>query len=95
MKKETQYRSLELETEPNPKNTELIEKREIENTPFTAVRVNDKWFLGCANFRLTEPMNSYEEVLESTKLSWHLVTQLISIMIEHQPKNYLNNNQNN
>jgi hypothetical protein len=63
-------------------NTELVEQKEIENTPFMAVRMEDKWFLTLGKYRLTEPLKTEEEVIESAKdATWERIMQVMKIMI--------------
>lgn len=67
----------------NSKSRELVEQIAIEDTPFTAVRLEDKWFLTLGKYRLTEPMKTKYEVMESAKdASWGRIMQVIQIMIE-------------
>lgn len=88
-KLKTELTEKELPTEKE--NTELIEKHLIGGTPFTAIRVDDKWFLALGKYRLTEPLESLEECIEQSKAdNWTRIMQVINVMIENQPK--LNNN---
>jgi len=41
---------------------QLLERRDIPGTPFTAVRNDDKWLLTFREFLLSRPMESYEEI---------------------------------
>lgn len=72
---------------------ELLQQEQIEGTPFTAVRLDDKWFLTMGKYRLSEPTKTFEEVLEEAKdASWFRIMQLIQIMIEEHEKNKLKTN---
>lgn len=63
--------------------TELVEKLKIQDTPFTAVRLDDKWFLTMGKYRLTEPMKTFDEVNEDAhRADWTRVMQIIQIMID-------------
>lgn len=69
----------------NNSNSErqLLTKKPIEDTPFTAVKFDDKWFLTMGKYRLTEPINSEEEVTkEAYSTTWHRIMQIIQIMID-------------
>ena len=83
-----------METEEATKapqeNTELVEKKPVEHTPFTAIKAGDKWFLACNKYRITPPLDSYEECeKEAHVITWDKIAILISIMIENQPKKFL------
>lgn len=71
------------ETNKQNSNYELIERIEIEDTPFTAIRNDKEWFLTMGKYRLTEPLQSLKEVKENAEKSdWFRVMQIIGIMIE-------------
>ena len=56
----------------------LKEVKEIQGTPFAAVKFEDKWFLVIGNYRISELFDTYEEVVEDSKdASWD---RLISVM---------------
>lgn len=74
---------------------ELVEHRKIEDTPFTAVRVNEDWFLTMGKYRLTEKLKTVEECQEEAKdASWMRIMQIVQIMIE-EDKLKPSKNQNN
>ena len=61
-----------------PDGEELAKVTEIEDTPFTVVRVDDKYFLALGRWRLCEPVESEEEArAEADDMSWN---RLLSIM---------------
>ncbi len=66
----------------------LIERKEIEGTPFTMIRqeiVENKpeWFIVMGNHRLTEPTTSEETQLEKLVNDyWKIVVNVIAIVIE-------------
>jgi len=62
---------------------QLLEQVPIEDTPFTAVKLDDKWFLTLGKYRLSEVMPSLEMVKEDAKdASWNRIMQIILIMIK-------------
>lgn len=76
-----------LNTNKSNLNSELLENIEIEGKPFNAIRMEDKWFLAMGKYRLTEPMNSLEEVLEDAERSdWYRVMQIMNIVIKEHKK---------
>ena len=74
------------ETDKQNSSYELIEQKPINETPFTAVRVDEKWFLALGKYRLTEPLPSEEACLEEAKdSSWLRLMQIVKIVIlEHE-----------
>ena len=66
---------------------ELIERIEIEGSPFTLVKIDREIFIGMGQYRLTEVFNidekSVEElVAETEKISWNRLIQVIMILQE-------------
>lgn len=71
----------------NNDSSELTEKIEINETPFTAIRIENKWFLTMGKYRITEPLTSKEEVLQDANRSdWNRILQVIGVMIEEYNK---------
>lgn len=73
-------------TKPNSNSEELLEIKPIDGTPFNAVRLEDKWFLAMGKYRLSEPYEREDHVLEDAKsASWERIMQIVNIMIkEHE-----------
>lgn len=66
---------------------ELMEKVEVKDTPFTAIRMDDKWFLTMGKYRLTEPRESLDAVMKDAEdASWWRILQVINIMIQENEK---------
>lgn len=60
-----------------------MEMEKIEDTPFTAVKYGDNWFLTMGKYRLTEPIDSKEAVMEMAQdTTWMRLLQVIKIMID-------------
>lgn len=71
----------------NQEKTELIEYKDIDETPFTAVKVADGWFLAMGRYRLSDKYETYEQVLEDSKdTSWHRLMMIVQAMIEEHHK---------
>lgn len=71
------------ENSGNEENTELREERRIPNTPFTAVKLEDKWFLTMGSYRMTETYESLEELMQEEQLhntNWNLLTNMLAAM---------------
>lgn len=72
---------------------QLLQKIPIEDTPFQATKapLNEQsgkpvWFLTMGKYRLTQPLETLEEVLEACKdVSWNRILSVIQILIlEHE-----------
>lgn len=67
------------------KNYRLIERIEVENTPFTILKNNEKnnCFLAMGDYRLTPEMKTEEEIHQWIKDNhWLLITTIASIAAE-------------
>lgn len=73
-------------TESTSTTTELVKRQDIDGTPFTAICVEDQWFLALGKYRLTPPLDSFEECVDQSTQTWERTMQVIQIMIENQPK---------
>ena len=47
-------------TDNKHSSTELVERKQIGNTPFIAVRVNEQWTLTIYKYKVVENLESYE-----------------------------------
>lgn len=83
--------STNADQQNNNDSSELVEKKEIPETPFTAVRLGDKWFLTMGKYRLTSGLHgSYEEIFdEAMNTSWNRILQIMQIMIEENEQEKL------
>lgn len=70
----------------DPTNTETVEKIEIENTPFTAVRIDDKWYIVMGKYRLTNEIATKEEALAAAidESWWRIMSVIKAMIIEHE-----------
>lgn len=77
---------LDKATKREPPQNEMVESIPLEDTPFTAIRMDDKWFLTLGKYRLSEPVKTFDEVTENAKdASWMRIMQIMRIMIaEHE-----------
>lgn len=63
--------------------TELVTRENIPNSPLWIVGYEDKYYGLLGNYRLTEPMDTKEEVRELIEpMTWDNITRLIQIVIE-------------
>lgn len=67
---------------------QIVERIEIENTPFTAIKTGEEWHLTLGRYRLTQALKTKDEALaEGLNESWWRIMQIIQIMIdEHEIK---------
>lgn len=66
------------DTEPKE---ELIQKKEIENTPFTIVTTDGKSFGTLGMYKITEDRETPEDVeKELTEISWNRITQIVLLL---------------
>lgn len=68
----------------NSSTKQLIEYIPIEDSPFTAVRKEEEWFLMMGRYRLNNtPFKTLKEVKEDAKdASWHRIMQVVGVMID-------------
>lgn len=71
--------NIQSNAENNPsKNSPLIERERVENTPFTLIHYNDQWFLTMGDARITEPTKTKESTLEKLEThKWEILFAMI------------------
>lgn len=63
-------------------NKELIETTFLENTPFAIVRLDNKYFVGCGQYRLTNYMDTKDEAEEyARRITWNNITAVIAVIV--------------
>ena len=69
------------------RNTELLEKEEVEGTPFTIVKNEGLWYILLRKYRLTEGYERKEEALkEGNTINWNKILQ-VCIIVGKEVKN--------
>lgn len=89
MEKELYYGNASETLKENYSNdkSKLIEKIEIENTPFTIMKHKDEWYILIGKYRLSEGyINKLEALEEAKKMTWEKIMQVIGVMIEEYKK---------
>lgn len=73
-------------TDKQDSSRQLVEKIEIENTPFTAIRVDEKWFITMGKYRLTEPIDNKEEALAAgiDESWWRIMSVIKAMILQHE-----------
>lgn len=62
---------------------QLREFRPIPDTPFTAVKTDDKWILVMGRHKMSGPWETYEQCVEdSTDASWIRILMVVQVVIE-------------
>jgi hypothetical protein len=79
--------SQNVETET--KQNYLVEREEIEGTPFTLYRNEDKYYVLLGMYRLNENEFSSKEdaLLDAERKDWFRIMQIVGIMLENYNKN--------
>jgi hypothetical protein len=66
----------------------LVERENVENTPFTIYKHEKEWFVLIGMYRLSESFKTKEEALEDAKRTdWERMMQVMGVMIENYNKN--------
>ena len=64
-------------------NSELKETRQIPDSPFKAMRYDNKWIVTIGRYRATEPLNSYEECENAVyNPNWNILSCAMMAIIE-------------
>lgn len=65
------------------KNTELIKKKEVKDSPFTIITTENGSFAALGNYQITKQYKTIKQAEDAvTKITWNRITQLISLIIE-------------
>lgn len=69
----------------NFNSEQLIEYKEVENTPFVMVKMENTYFGVLANKRITEVFESAEELENDLReITWNKIVQLLWVFNEKQ-----------
>jgi len=75
------------EVSNNVSGTELVERYQVPNSPFTVIKVEGKNFGVMGEYRVTEEMNSRGEVEDELKcITWNRIIQVMMILEEIRKK---------
>lgn len=76
-----QGKSIKLETGKEEKNELLTEVDPIQGSPFSVVRVEDKYFLALGKYRLTELNESKEDILATVNdVDWNRLLAVMNVV---------------
>lgn len=75
--------SMSADRQYKQNSTELIEREEIKGTPFTIIKANNKYFLTMGIIRLTEDMDTAEEVKTTIETEiYNIIVRMIGGMTQ-------------
>lgn len=84
--KNTSIKSTE-EDNNSTSSDQLLQIEPIPDTPFNAVKYDDKWFLAMGKYRLTQPSPDKQTILDdANNTTWNRILQIIKIMIDENDK---------
>lgn len=70
------------------KNTELIERKAIEGTPFVIIKKEEKYFLTFGKYQISDALDSEHEIMEYLlDNSWNIITNIAGIIADHTVNN--------
>jgi hypothetical protein len=70
------------------KNTELVKRDSIKDTPFEIITIEGKSFGAMGDYRITEEKKTAKEVeKELSKITWNRIIQIIMILDEVKNRN--------
>lgn len=65
------------------KNTELIQKTEVPDSPFVIVTTEEGSFAALGKYRLTEVYKTKQEAIDHvSRVTWNRIIQVISLVTE-------------
>lgn len=71
------------ETHKQDYPSELIDRRQLDNTPFIMVNTVHGWFVTLGDYRITEPYQTELEAIEHLeKRMWYVVLQMIGCALD-------------
>lgn len=66
---------------------ELVTRKQIDDSPFTIIGTEGKFFGTVGKYRITEPMKTEKAVEKELKdITWNRIVQVMLILIETQEK---------
>lgn len=73
--------------EEDNETTELLKREQLENTPFTIVEFDKKYFASMGMYRLTELHEDKTQLIQKMQnITWNNLIQVITILITEEAK---------
>lgn len=83
-KSQTIANQAETITENKQNSSKLIEREQLEGTPFTLIKNEEEYFIAIGQYKLTQSHQTASEAIEEIENNqWNIITTLIDIMITH------------
>lgn len=74
--------------EKNPQKEELIQRDEVENTPFIMITINNETFGTFGKYRITEMYHTKAQCkVELLKMDWNRVIQIMTLIVDMMREN--------
>ncbi len=65
-------------------DSKLVERYDVEDTPFTIYKSEDLWYVLLGKYRLSREFNTKEEAeIDANRTDWERTMQVVGIMIEN------------
>lgn len=83
-KSSTTANQQETITEHNTNSSKLIEREQLEGTPFNLIKQEEKYFITIGNYQLTPQYDTEQEAIDDIQFNqWNIIVTLIDILITH------------
>ena len=83
----TNVNELQQNVEEADKNGSLIERENIENSPFTIISMEGYHFGVMGDYRITDKSNNKNQIKEElSKITWNRIIQIVMILDEVKDK---------
>lgn len=78
--------SVEEEQSREGSSEEIIQRETVEGTPFQVINLNNEgWFLALGKYRMTEPQENKQELIDRVKnKDWNVILDTIAILTMRQ-----------
>lgn len=74
---------MDIVSKAEEQKEELVKRVEVEDTPFTIVRVDGLWFGTMGEYRLTEQFENFADCQDAvSKFSWNRVVQVMMLLVD-------------
>ncbi|AXH75612.1 MAG: hypothetical protein [Microviridae sp.] len=81
--KTLKLQSSENQTDSAPSGEELIQRQEVEGTPFTMITINKKTFGTFGKYRITEEYHTKQQCeVELKTVNWNRLVQIMTLVNE-------------
>lgn len=79
--------SMNVEKANKQGSSELVQREQLKNTPFTMIGLENRWFGTMGEYRMTEEYESKEELEnELSNITWNRIIQVMMVLDEIKSK---------